>query len=379
MPLPEITLEVSPPTEAVADGKEPVETDGKKPEPSEPEPLQAVEAQEPSPTETNTSQPQPGGVGVKEQAESENSTVKEDGPCSPHQLSNGAMPLPEITLEVSPPTEAVADGKEPVETDGKKPEPSEPEPLQAVEAQEPSPTETNTSQPQPGGVGVKEQAESENSTVKEDGPCSPPPTEAVADGKEPVETDGKKPEPSEPEPLQAVEAQEPSPTETNTSQPQPGGVGVKEQAESENSTVKEEGPCSPPPTDDDAAAATTPSPKPHAASLCQPWGEKTQHNDFGEHFVMYVFLLTEQCGLWETARAQMTWRSLLTAHHGGDITFVAKVEAKDLLRKPTIKWIKGKWMDLASKTGKHLQLKETFERLTKVLYNKSPSYPNSIS
>ncbi|KAM8908376.1 myosin-binding protein C, slow-type isoform 3-T3 [Spinachia spinachia] len=51
---------------------------------------------------------------------------------------------------------------------------------------------------------------------------------------------------------------------------------------------------------------------------------------------------------------------------GGDITFVAKVEAKDLLRKPTVKWFKGKWMDLASKTGKHLQLKETFDRLTKI-------------
>lgn len=51
---------------------------------------------------------------------------------------------------------------------------------------------------------------------------------------------------------------------------------------------------------------------------------------------------------------------------GGDITFIAKVEAKDLLRKPTIKWFKGKWMDLASKTGKHLQLKETFDRQTKV-------------
>ncbi|XP_058882998.1 myosin-binding protein C, slow-type-like isoform X9 [Acipenser ruthenus] len=51
---------------------------------------------------------------------------------------------------------------------------------------------------------------------------------------------------------------------------------------------------------------------------------------------------------------------------GGDITFIAKVEANDLLKKPTIKWFKGKWMDLASKTGKHLQLKETFDRLTKV-------------
>uniref|UniRef100_A0A8C7RVE0 Myosin-binding protein C, slow-type n=1 Tax=Oncorhynchus mykiss TaxID=8022 RepID=A0A8C7RVE0_ONCMY len=51
---------------------------------------------------------------------------------------------------------------------------------------------------------------------------------------------------------------------------------------------------------------------------------------------------------------------------GGDISFVAKVEAQDLLRKPTIKWFKGKWMDLASKTGKHLQLKETFDRRTKI-------------
>ncbi|XP_048012080.1 myosin-binding protein C, slow-type isoform X11 [Megalobrama amblycephala] len=51
---------------------------------------------------------------------------------------------------------------------------------------------------------------------------------------------------------------------------------------------------------------------------------------------------------------------------GGDITFVAKVEAKDLLRKPTIKWFKGKWMDLASKTGKHLQLKESFDRFSKI-------------
>ncbi|XP_028809633.1 myosin-binding protein C, slow-type isoform X3 [Denticeps clupeoides] len=51
---------------------------------------------------------------------------------------------------------------------------------------------------------------------------------------------------------------------------------------------------------------------------------------------------------------------------GGDITFIAKVEAKDLLRKPSIKWFKGKWMDLASKTGKHLQLKESFDRFTKI-------------
>ncbi|XP_055971706.1 myosin-binding protein C, slow-type [Sorex fumeus] len=51
---------------------------------------------------------------------------------------------------------------------------------------------------------------------------------------------------------------------------------------------------------------------------------------------------------------------------GGNITFIARVQAEDLLRKPTIKWFKGKWMDLASKAGKHLQLKESFERQTRV-------------
>ncbi|KAM6943583.1 myosin-binding protein C, cardiac-type [Xenentodon cancila] len=51
---------------------------------------------------------------------------------------------------------------------------------------------------------------------------------------------------------------------------------------------------------------------------------------------------------------------------GENITFVAKVNADSLLKKPTIKWFKGKWMDLASKSGKHLQLKETYDRSNKV-------------
>ncbi|XP_071773282.1 myosin-binding protein C, cardiac-type [Centroberyx gerrardi] len=50
---------------------------------------------------------------------------------------------------------------------------------------------------------------------------------------------------------------------------------------------------------------------------------------------------------------------------GENITFVAKVNAASLLKKPTIKWFKGKWMDLASKSGKHLQLKELYDRNTK--------------
>lgn len=31
-----------------------------------------------------------------------------------------------------------------------------------------------------------------------------------------------------------------------------------------------------------------------------------------------------------------------------------------------MKWLKGKWMDLGSKAGKHMQFKETYDRNTKV-------------
>ncbi|XP_051579884.1 myosin-binding protein C, cardiac-type [Myxocyprinus asiaticus] len=51
---------------------------------------------------------------------------------------------------------------------------------------------------------------------------------------------------------------------------------------------------------------------------------------------------------------------------GENITFVARVGGESLLKKPTVKWFKGKWMDLASKSGKHLQLKEHYDRNTKV-------------
>ncbi|XP_074925024.1 myosin-binding protein C, slow-type isoform X2 [Chelonoidis abingdonii] len=91
---------------------------------------------------------------------------------------------------------------------------------------------------------------------------------------------------------------------------------------------------------------------------------------------------TEQAKVWslgdgtpeETEKHDNSERSTLfiekpqsgSVNVGENITFIAKVEAKDLLRKPNIKWFKGKWMDLASKVGKHLQLKETFERHSKV-------------
>ncbi|KAK1161807.1 myosin-binding protein C, cardiac-type-like isoform X5 [Acipenser oxyrinchus oxyrinchus] len=51
---------------------------------------------------------------------------------------------------------------------------------------------------------------------------------------------------------------------------------------------------------------------------------------------------------------------------GANITFIAKVESANLIKKPAVKWFKGKWMDLASKAGKHLQLKELYDRNTKV-------------
>lgn len=51
---------------------------------------------------------------------------------------------------------------------------------------------------------------------------------------------------------------------------------------------------------------------------------------------------------------------------GSDITFIARVDSTTLTRKPTMKWLKGKWMDLGSKAGKHMQFKETYDRNTKV-------------
>uniref|UniRef100_A0A3P8PB92 Myosin-binding protein C, fast-type n=1 Tax=Astatotilapia calliptera TaxID=8154 RepID=A0A3P8PB92_ASTCA len=52
---------------------------------------------------------------------------------------------------------------------------------------------------------------------------------------------------------------------------------------------------------------------------------------------------------------------------GTDVTFIAKVDSTNLTRKPTMKWLKGKWLDLGSKAGKHLQFKETYDRNTKVI------------
>uniref|UniRef100_A0A671VUJ0 Myosin-binding protein C, slow-type n=1 Tax=Sparus aurata TaxID=8175 RepID=A0A671VUJ0_SPAAU len=135
-----------------------------------------------------------------------------------------------------------------------------------------------------------------------------------------------------------------------------------------------------PPPDDDDAAATTPSPTPQAedANSLKKLSIELPNDS------VPVPAMGRKDSVWSLGEGQapedlekpidtpplstllIEKPSSATVPVGGDIVFVAKVEAKDLLRKPTIKWFKGKWMDLASKTGKHLQLKETFDRFTKI-------------
>uniref|UniRef100_A0A8C3KEB2 Myosin binding protein C3 n=1 Tax=Calidris pygmaea TaxID=425635 RepID=A0A8C3KEB2_9CHAR len=56
----------------------------------------------------------------------------------------------------------------------------------------------------------------------------------------------------------------------------------------------------------------------------------------------------------------------LTLLSSGNITFTAKVAGESLLKKPSVKWFKGKWMDLGSKVGQHLQLHDSYDRNNKV-------------
>uniref|UniRef100_A0A8C3XL64 Myosin binding protein C3 n=1 Tax=Chelydra serpentina TaxID=8475 RepID=A0A8C3XL64_CHESE len=56
----------------------------------------------------------------------------------------------------------------------------------------------------------------------------------------------------------------------------------------------------------------------------------------------------------------------LSPLQGGNITFTCKVVGASMLKKPSVKWFKGKWMDLGSKVGKHLQLHDSYDRNNKV-------------
>ncbi|XP_052316313.1 myosin-binding protein C, slow-type isoform X11 [Oncorhynchus keta] len=203
---------------------------------------------------------------------------------------------------------------------------------------------------------------------------SPPPPE------QPVETEGK-----DPQPIEVIKPVQPEPVENGSKEPEPEAVvvGAKEQVESVNSEVKEEAPspCSPPlPDKDDDATTNTPSPPPppEDANTAKKLSIELPNDS------VHVSAMGRKDSVWSLGEGQAPedldkpvdtppLSSLLIERPqggsitvGGDISFVAKVEAQDLLRKPTIKWFKGKWMDLASKTGKHLQLKETFDRRTKI-------------
>ncbi|KAM5248409.1 myosin-binding protein C, cardiac-type [Ctenodactylus gundi] len=51
---------------------------------------------------------------------------------------------------------------------------------------------------------------------------------------------------------------------------------------------------------------------------------------------------------------------------GGSVTFLARVAGASLLKPPVVKWFKGKWMDLSSKAGQHLQLRDSYDRASKI-------------
>lgn len=69
---------------------------------------------------------------------------------------------------------------------------------------------------------------------------------------------------------------------------------------------------------------------------------------------------------------------LLSCVAGTDVTFIARVDSTTLTRKPAMKWLKGKWLDLGSKAGKHMQFKETYDRNTKVCFRQRHTFHCSV-
>lgn len=278
-------------------------------------------------------------------------TKKDDGQPEENVApgTGEALPPAEISFEVSPP-EAAAEVKDP--------EPivtvPEQEPV-APEVLEPQPIVTEVTEPQPVVAEV---------------------TESQPIVTEPVEHGQAEPEPTQDVMVQVCEFKE----ETTIQSPAPPMNDAVKAADTIPIVM-----VVPPPTPilkdkDDDITASTPSPPPPS-------------EDGSTHKKLSVDLPNDSVPESAMGRKDSVWSlgdgqppedidkqietpplsTLLIEKPqggsitvGGDITFIAKVEAKDLLRKPTIKWFKGKWMDLASKTGKHLQLKESFDRFTKI-------------
>ncbi|XP_073427116.1 myosin-binding protein C, fast-type-like isoform X2 [Dendrobates tinctorius] len=58
----------------------------------------------------------------------------------------------------------------------------------------------------------------------------------------------------------------------------------------------------------------------------------------------------------------------ITVEAGKDIFLNASVDASQLAVKPSIKWFKGKWLELGSKSGTRFQFKETIEKEKKIYH-----------
>uniref|UniRef100_A0A8C3CWY3 Myosin binding protein C3 n=1 Tax=Cairina moschata TaxID=8855 RepID=A0A8C3CWY3_CAIMO len=86
-----------------------------------------------------------------------------------------------------------------------------------------------------------------------------------------------------------------------------------------------------------------------------PPAESSQNTEGNKELLLLVSLVHKQKGKTGTVNL-----------YSGNITFTAKVAGESLLKKPSVKWFKGKWMDLASKVGQHLQLHDSYDRNNKV-------------
>ncbi|XP_041935474.1 myosin-binding protein C, slow-type isoform X5 [Alosa sapidissima] len=285
-----------------------------------------------------------------------------------------AAPTPEITLEVSPPTEAVAAGKDPIGAEGQEvtesqpivTEVTEPQPMGAeVMGPEPIVTEVTDQEPV-----VAEAAEPKTEPVVVEVTDAGPTAAAVPESAQPLVAEVK-----DLEPVEAVEVKEEAPRAS----PPPAPPVTAEKAADTEPVVMVITPPQPSTDKDDDATTSTPSPTPpedgntlKKLSIDLPndsipqsaMGRKDSVWSLGEGQPPEDLDKSIEPPPLSTLLIERPETSSISV--GDDITFVAKVEAKDLLRKPTIKWFKGKWMDLASKTGKHLQLKESFDRFSKI-------------
>ncbi|XP_052316306.1 myosin-binding protein C, slow-type isoform X4 [Oncorhynchus keta] len=354
MPTPEISLEVSPPPP-----EQPVETEGK-----DPQPIEVIKPVQPEPVENGSKEPEPEAVvvGAKEQVESVNSEVKEEAPspCSP--------PLPAtVKEEAEPVVTEVNQPPEPVVTVVTPPPPPPPEPVVTDVTQPPEPVVTVVTPPPPPPPPPHPEP-----VVTEVTQLPEPVVTVVTPPPQPVVTLVTPPPPPPPEPVVTVQVTPPPPP-----------AGLEEcvclckctnmcMCICKNVCVYID-------KDDDATTNTpSPPPPPEDANTAKKLSIELPNDS------VHVSAMGRKDSVWSLGEGQAPedldkpvdtppLSSLLIERPqggsitvGGDISFVAKVEAQDLLRKPTIKWFKGKWMDLASKTGKHLQLKETFDRRTKI-------------